>query len=118
MVSSDIIMMTSEAENCLFNKNWGYITKPVDVSLFTNVFIPFPAPSPPVGLTSKVLYPGIVRLNWRPPEEANGVIVSYIIMYNVDKDQPEVFWLKKLQNGEFICLIFLVRRQFQLTNLR
>ncbi|XP_064645830.1 protogenin-like [Lineus longissimus] len=56
-------------------------------------------PSPPVGLSSKVLVPGIVRLDWRPPEEANGVIVSYIIMYNMDKDQPELYWLKKIQNG-------------------
>ncbi|XP_025081800.1 protogenin-like isoform X2 [Pomacea canaliculata] len=57
-------------------------------------------PGPPVNLTYGVVKPGSIRLQWSPPSRPNGIITSYVIFYNVDKDVPDTMWKNLTKTGK------------------
>ena len=46
--------------------------------------------------------PHTVALTWDPPESSNGVITTYIILYNVDLNMNETTWNKTERSGKAI----------------
>ena len=41
-----------------------------------------------------------VKLKWEPPSQQNGVIVSYVILYQQQKEDPESLWSSLEKNGK------------------
>lgn len=35
---------------------------------------------------------GIIKLDWQPPRQPNGLIIGYVILYTTDKDAPDKDW--------------------------
>ncbi|KAL5020005.1 hypothetical protein ScPMuIL_002897 [Solemya velum] len=56
-------------------------------------------PSPPENINYDIISPSEVELQWNPPSKQNGIIIYYIIFYNQDDNQAEVFWKSVMKNG-------------------
>ncbi|XP_070536713.1 protogenin B-like [Ptychodera flava] len=55
--------------------------------------------SPPSNVKITVADVQTVLLQWAPPEHPNGVITTYVIMYNWDVEEPEDTWSKNEEGG-------------------
>lgn len=44
---------------------------------------------------------GKVKVEWAPPVNSNGVVLTYTIFYSVDKQSPISSWVQVIQNGEY-----------------
>ncbi|CAB1339530.1 unnamed protein product, partial [Coregonus sp. 'balchen'] len=55
--------------------------------------------TPPAELQLSALDSSSVLVNWRPPVEPNGVIISYRIIYTINLSQPEHLWNNLSQDG-------------------
>ncbi|XP_006812051.1 uncharacterized protein LOC102804425 [Saccoglossus kowalevskii] len=56
-------------------------------------------PSSPTNFVVNVFDYQSVRLEWTPPEHPNGIITTYIILYNYDISAPEEAWNKDEKEG-------------------
>ncbi|CAC5400663.1 unnamed protein product [Mytilus coruscus] len=71
----------------------GIFSDPVDVRTLEDV------PSPPEKLYIERVGEDKVNLQWDPPSKQNGVITSYVIQYNHQKEDPEDLWQSLEKNG-------------------
>ncbi|XP_076080022.1 protogenin-like [Mytilus galloprovincialis] len=71
----------------------GIFSDPVDVRTLEDV------PSPPEKLYIERIDEDKVNLHWEPPTKQNGVITSYVIQYNHQKEDPENLWQSLEKNG-------------------
>ncbi|XP_071236867.1 immunoglobulin superfamily DCC subclass member 4-like [Salvelinus alpinus] len=55
--------------------------------------------TPPAELQLSALDSSSVLVNWRPPVEPNGIIISYRILYTINLSQPEHLWNNLSQDG-------------------
>ena len=67
-----------------------------DVSM--DAFFP-PEPSPPLNPQWSLQSPSVVQLQWQPPAQKNGIIVSYLILYRKDLVETMPHWDHKMENG-------------------
>uniref|UniRef100_A0A8K9WWH5 Immunoglobulin superfamily DCC subclass member 4 n=1 Tax=Oncorhynchus mykiss TaxID=8022 RepID=A0A8K9WWH5_ONCMY len=55
--------------------------------------------TPPAELQLSALDSSSVLVNWRPPVEPNGIVISYRILYTINLSQPEHLWNNLSQDG-------------------
>uniref|UniRef100_A0A4W5M0I8 Fibronectin type-III domain-containing protein n=1 Tax=Hucho hucho TaxID=62062 RepID=A0A4W5M0I8_9TELE len=59
--------------------------------------------TPPAELQLSALDSSSVLVNWRPPVEPNGIIISYRILYTINLSQPEHLWNNLSQDGGWVA---------------
>ncbi|XP_029577553.1 immunoglobulin superfamily DCC subclass member 4 isoform X1 [Salmo trutta] len=59
--------------------------------------------TPPTELQLSALDSSSVLVNWRPPVEPNGIIISYRILYTISLSQPEHLWNNLSQDGGWVA---------------
>ncbi|XP_072020909.1 protogenin B-like isoform X2 [Amphiura filiformis] len=57
-------------------------------------------PSAPTNVNATSIDPHAVAVKWQPPSHSNGIIKSYMILYNEDLNQPETVWNRTERNGD------------------
>ncbi|KAM6942921.1 immunoglobulin superfamily DCC subclass member 4 [Xenentodon cancila] len=60
--------------------------------------------SSPKELRLSALNSSSVLVNWRPPLEPNGIIISYKVLYSCNRSEPEHLWKSLSQNGGITSL--------------
>ena len=57
-------------------------------------------PSAPEQASWAASGPGAIKLQWKPPKQKNGVIVSYVIKYSRNVETNDDYWYSKKENGK------------------
>ncbi|XP_033099958.1 protogenin A-like isoform X3 [Anneissia japonica] len=55
--------------------------------------------TPPSDFKAKPLDAHSVQISWEPPQKPNGIIIEYIILYNINITLPEKHWETQQRNG-------------------
>ncbi|XP_029649944.1 protogenin-like isoform X2 [Octopus sinensis] len=61
-------------------------------------------PSMPTKVNWLPVGAGKVKVEWAPPIKSNGVVLTYTILYSIDKQSPISSWVQVVQNGSMTSL--------------
>uniref|UniRef100_A0A8K9XAH1 Immunoglobulin superfamily, DCC subclass, member 4 n=1 Tax=Oncorhynchus mykiss TaxID=8022 RepID=A0A8K9XAH1_ONCMY len=78
--------------------NGGDVVGPFSATVEESTLTDIPS-TPPAELQLSALDSSSVLVNWRPPVEPNGIIISYRILYTINLSQPEHLWNNLSQDG-------------------
>ncbi|XP_045545050.1 immunoglobulin superfamily DCC subclass member 4 isoform X2 [Salmo salar] len=78
--------------------NGGDVVGPFSGTVEESTLTDIPS-TPPAELQLSALDSSSVLVNWRPPVEPNGIIISYRILYTINLSQPEHLWNNLSQDG-------------------
>ncbi|XP_031666147.1 immunoglobulin superfamily DCC subclass member 4 [Oncorhynchus kisutch] len=78
--------------------NGGDVVGPFSGTVEESTLTDIPS-TPPAELQLSALDSSSVLVNWRPPVEPNGIVISYRILYTINLSQPEHLWNNLSQDG-------------------